>query len=50
MRDVNETDHTPRGLIDNMVPDHFVACTLDVEELYNQTPGPQAGASFPAAP
>ncbi len=50
VRDVNETDHTPRGLIDNMVPERFVACTLDVEELYNQTPGPQAGASLSAAP
>ena len=49
VRDVNETDHTPRGLIDNMVPGRFVACTVDVEELYDQTPGPHAGASIPTA-
>ncbi|MGZ4677077.1 MAG: hypothetical protein ACXVJ7_01465 [Acidimicrobiia bacterium] len=49
-RDVNETDHTPRELIDQMVPERFVACTLDVEEMYDQTPGPQAGASLPPGP
>ncbi len=50
VRDVNETDHTPRGLIDRMVPERFVACTLDVDELFDQTPGPQAGATLPPAP
>jgi hypothetical protein len=50
VRDVNETDHTPRGLIHGMVPECFVACTLDVEELYDQTPGPQAGSTVPAGP
>lgn len=50
VRDVNETDHTPRGLVEGMVPERFVACTVDVEELYDQTPGPQAGATVPAAP
>ena len=49
VRDVNETDHTPRGLINGMVPKRFVAFTLDVEELYDQTPGPQAGATVPDA-
>jgi hypothetical protein len=50
VRDVNETDHTPRRLVDRMVPERFVACTVDVEELYDQTPGPQAGATLPAGP
>ncbi len=50
VRDVNETDHTPRGLIERMVPERFVACTVDVEELYDQTPGPHAGATLPAGP
>ena len=31
-----------------MVPERFVAFTLDVEELYDQTPGPQAGSTLPA--
>jgi hypothetical protein len=44
VRDVNETDHTPRDLVRGMVPECFVACTLDVEEVYDQTPGPAAGA------
>jgi hypothetical protein len=46
IQDVHETDHTPRDLLDEMVPARFVACTLDVEELYDQTPGPQAGATL----
>jgi hypothetical protein len=50
VRDVNETDHTPRGLINAMVPERFVACTCTVEELYDQTPGPHAGATVPPAP
>jgi hypothetical protein len=49
IRDVHETDHTPREMLERMVPARFVAVTLDVEELYDQTPGPKAGATLPAA-
>ena len=49
IRGVHETDHTPRDMLERMVPDRFVAVTLDVEELYDQTPGPKAGATLPAA-
>ena len=27
-----------------LVPVDFVACTIDIEELFDQTPGPAAGA------
>jgi hypothetical protein len=47
---VHETDGSPRMLIESMVPERFVALTLDVDEVYDQTPGPQAGSSMPAGP
>jgi hypothetical protein len=48
IRDVHETDHTPRDLLERMVPERFLGCTFDVTELFDQTPGPQAGATLPA--
>ena len=48
MQAVHETDGSPRELIESMVPARFVAVTFDVEEVYDQTPGPQAGSSLPA--
>ena len=29
-----------------MVPGDFVACTVVIDELYDQTPGPGAGAAL----
>jgi hypothetical protein len=46
VEEVHETDHTPRDLLERMVPARFLACTLDVAEVYDQTPGPHAGATF----
>jgi hypothetical protein len=46
LTDVEETDGVPRVLLERMVPDDYVACTLRVEELYDQTPGPGAGAKI----
>jgi hypothetical protein len=45
---VHETDGSPRVLIESMVPERFVALTFDVDEVYDQTPGPQAGSTMPA--
>jgi hypothetical protein len=42
--DILETDGTPRALTARMVPPDVVACTIEVDELYDQTPGPGAGA------
>jgi hypothetical protein len=47
IQNVHVTDHTPREMIERIVPERFVACTIDVEELYDQTPGPHAGKTLP---
>lgn len=39
--------HVPMN-IGRMAPKELVVCTLDVTELYDQTPGPQAGARLAA--
>jgi hypothetical protein len=42
--DVQETDDVPRELMGRLVPADLLACTVEVAELYDQTPGPGAGA------
>lgn len=42
--DVMTVDHIARELMDRLVPADLVAVTVDVDELYDQTPGPGAGA------
>lgn len=42
--DINETDLTPLEVIEALRPQQFTACTVVVEELFDQTPGPAAGA------
>ena len=46
---INETDGTPVELLRRLVPRSFVALVMTVEELFDQTPGPQAGASLSRA-
>ena len=41
---VEEADGTPRSLVDRMVPTDLVAATFELASLYDQTPGPGAGA------
>jgi hypothetical protein len=38
------TDGTARELLERLVPDDYVACTIAIDEVYDQTPGPGAGA------
>jgi hypothetical protein len=45
---VKEVEGTERRLLERMVPNGFVACTLIIEELFDQTPGPGAGAPLSA--
>jgi hypothetical protein len=45
---VEEVDGTERRFLNRLVPEDFVACTVVVDELYDQTPGPGAGAALPA--
>ena len=41
--DIHETDFTPLELLVQLRPPSFVACTVLVDEAFDQTPGPQAG-------
>ena len=42
--DVEAVDAVPPALMERLVPSDLLACTVDVAELYDQTPGPAAGA------
>ena len=42
--DITAIDGIQRGVLDRLVPSRYAACAVDVEELYDQTPGPGAGA------
>jgi hypothetical protein len=46
---IHEIDAIPRSRMQRLVPPSFVACEFDVEELYNQTPGPRAGTPWSGA-
>ena len=48
MSDIEEVDATPRALTERLRPDRFRACTVAVDELYDQTPGPRAGERVPS--
>ena len=48
--DVESADGIPRHLMDRLVPTDLVALTVDVAELYDQTPGPSAGAPLRGSP
>lgn len=42
--DIEATDGEPRELLDQIVPAAYVACTVTAEAIFDQTPGPGAGA------
>lgn len=42
--DIEESDHYPRVLVERMIPPAYLVAVVTVEELYDQTPGPSAGA------
>lgn len=44
---VERADGTPRALLERMVPVAYVACAITIDELYDQSPGPGAGAAVP---
>jgi hypothetical protein len=44
--DVVETEGTPRELLDRLEPADYMACLVEVDELYDQTPGPGAGQAM----
>jgi hypothetical protein len=41
---IMETDSTPRPLLERMLPVAFVPATVVIDDVYDQTPGPGAGA------
>jgi hypothetical protein len=41
--DIEQTDGTPWEVAMRMVPVGYVACTLEIEDAFDQTPGPEAG-------
>ena len=46
---VEAVDGTPRASLERLVPARFVACTVHVKEVYDQTPGPVAGRPIDAS-
>ena len=48
--DVVATDRTPMEIVERLRPERYVACIIDVEEVYDQTPGPSAGTSMVTEP
>jgi hypothetical protein len=40
---VEEKDRIPRELLEYLFPEHFEMVTIEVNELFDQTPGPTAG-------
>lgn len=48
--DIHLTDGTDRDILDRFAPVDVVAFTVQLEDSYDQTPGPTAGASMTGAP
>jgi hypothetical protein len=44
--DVCDTDGTPRWKLERLVPVALAACLVEVDEMFDQTPGPRAGTAF----
>jgi hypothetical protein len=44
-----EIDRYDRRFLQRIVPEDYVVCTIVVDELYDQTPGPGAGGALPGA-
>jgi hypothetical protein len=50
LANVVEVEQVPPELPRRLLPDHFVAFEMDIDEIYDQTPGPSAGARLGGAP
>ena len=48
-RTLHEVDGTPEETITRMVPSDVVACIMTVDDLFDQTPGPEAGTRLNSA-
>jgi hypothetical protein len=47
--DIEETDGFDRAIMELLVPTGYTACTVTVDDLFDQTPGPGAGARLPGS-
>jgi hypothetical protein len=45
--DIVDTDGSDRTVVERMTPAGYMVCTVAVEQLFDQTPGPGAGARLP---
>jgi hypothetical protein len=41
-----ELDGTPRALLDRMVPDDLIVAEVEIDAVFDQTPGPGAGVAL----
>jgi hypothetical protein len=48
--DIRATDGTSATLLERFVPSGVVACTIEVHERFDQTPGPGAGGRVTRTP
>ena len=48
-RTLHEIDDTPEATIARMVPSGVFACVMTVDDLFDQTPGPEAGTRLSSA-
>ena len=48
--DIEETDGFGREITQRLVPIGYLACTVEVDDLFDQTPGPAAGARLTGSP
>jgi hypothetical protein len=47
--DIEDTDGTPREILERLTPDALVVVCVAVTEVFDQTPGPAAGRCLPGA-
>ena len=47
--DIHESDGTPHAILTRLRPTSYVACEVTFTELFDQTPGPGAGAPIPSS-
>jgi hypothetical protein len=47
--DIVDTDRTPAEIVERLRPERYVACIFEIDEVFDQTPGPSAGTSMSAS-
>jgi Pyridoxamine 5'-phosphate oxidase len=47
--DIHRMEGTPKALLERLRPSTYAVCTVTVDEIFDQTPGPEAGSRLRAA-